>query len=71
MNVFEQIKVAKGIIELFQPDMNATVQLPRDFFKENPKRKKSEYPAETGYTALHLGRMSKQKRKEIRRHLIF
>ncbi|KAI8149897.1 ankyrin repeat-containing domain protein [Fennellomyces sp. T-0311] len=48
------IAMATKIIEVFHPDMNAVVQLPKDFYANNPKRPKSEYPAETGYSALHF-----------------
>ena len=46
------------VIEMFRPDMNAVVQLPKDFFKNNPKRSKSEYPAWTGYSLLHIAALS-------------
>lgn len=44
------------MIAKFQPDMNCHVTLPKDFKKSNPKAKKANYPALTGYTALHFGK---------------
>ena len=46
------------VVEMFRPDMNAVVQLPKDFFKSDPKRSKSEYPAWTGYSLLHITALS-------------
>ena len=46
------------VIEMFRPDMNAVVQLPKDFFKTNRKRSKSEYPPWTGYSVLHIAALS-------------
>lgn len=44
------------MIAKFQPDMNSHIALPKDFKDSTPKAKKSDYPALTGYTALHLGK---------------
>lgn len=49
-------KLMDRFIQLYKPDMRATVQLPKAFFKTNPKRPISDYPKETGDTALHLGK---------------
>ncbi|KAI9264234.1 hypothetical protein BDA99DRAFT_51448 [Phascolomyces articulosus] len=48
------ISMATRVIEKFHPDMNTVIQLPKDFFKNNPKRSKSEYPPHTGFSALHM-----------------
>lgn len=48
------------MVAKFQPDMNCYVTLPKDFKKSNPKAKKANYPALTGYTALHFGKFFDQ-----------
>jgi hypothetical protein len=45
------------VVSTFKPDMNTCIQLPKDYKKNNPKAKKSDYPVSTGYTALHLGKI--------------
>ncbi|KAI9498385.1 ankyrin repeat-containing domain protein [Zychaea mexicana] len=48
------LDMATKIVENYHPDMNSVVQLPKDFYKGNPKRSKSEYPRETGWSVLHF-----------------
>ncbi|KAF7723583.1 hypothetical protein EC973_001824 [Apophysomyces ossiformis] len=45
---------AKQFVDLCHADVNAVVQLPKDFKKKNPKAKPSDYPSGTGYTLLHI-----------------
>ncbi|KAG0181661.1 hypothetical protein DFQ29_007537 [Apophysomyces sp. BC1021] len=44
----------KRMVELCKPDVNAINHLPKDFSKNNPKAKPSDYPPETGYNILHI-----------------
>lgn len=44
------------MVTRLKPNMNEAVDLPKDFKKNNPTAKRSDYPTSTGYTALHLGK---------------
>jgi hypothetical protein len=39
--------------------MNQVISLPKDYKELNPHAKKSVYPALTGYTSLHIGKLIK------------
>jgi hypothetical protein len=47
------------VVTKFNPDMNITANLPKDYKEKNPNAKKSDYPALVGYTALHIGKLTK------------
>lgn len=43
------------MLTLFKPNMSEYVTLPVNFKKDKSDAKKADYPALTGYTALHIG----------------
>lgn len=44
------------MVAKFKINVNESADLPKDYKKNNPLAKKSDYPALVGYTALHLGK---------------
>ncbi|KAL0085941.1 ankyrin repeat-containing domain protein [Phycomyces blakesleeanus] len=48
------LNIMTKILPVTKLNPNSTVQLPKDFKKNNPKSKPTDYPKETGYGALHL-----------------
>lgn len=53
-----QIACMQKLLSVAKPDLNDCVALPKDFRKEKPDAKRADYPALTGYTALHFGKVS-------------
>ena len=66
-----KVELMDRIIEMFQPNMNLNAQLPKNFKKENPKAKRSDYPQKTGYTALHFGMHLYWKHRLAHTHFFF
>ncbi|KAK4515576.1 uncharacterized protein ATC70_010527 [Mucor velutinosus] len=48
------IACMQKILSVAKPDLNDCVALPKDFKKEKPQAKRTDYPVLTGYTALHF-----------------
>ncbi|KAI9010901.1 ankyrin repeat-containing domain protein [Phycomyces nitens] len=55
------LNTIKKILPVTNLDPNSTVQLPKDFKKNNPKAKITDYPKETGYGALHFASTTQHK----------
>ncbi|KAI9485556.1 MAG: hypothetical protein EXX96DRAFT_12648 [Benjaminiella poitrasii] len=49
------IELMKNVIKKARPNLNSTIQLPKDYKKNNPSAKRTDYPKLTGFGALHLG----------------
>lgn len=44
------------VVSKFGCNMNLAVTLPKNYKKENPHAKISDYPKNTGHNALHFGK---------------